>query len=123
MAKEKVFIVLSHRHSLKPRSNGEWQVHESVEFVSSLKNRHYQMSTAIGDYLNRKMITGSAIGMTDYDHFEAYVRKKYKEQMTEIDQSYSSLRAPVVAAEDATEETVVDEFGNTRAKTVFDVNQ
>ena len=123
MAKEKVFIVLSHRHSLKPKSNGEWQVHESVEFVSSLKNRHYQMSTAIGDYLNRKMITGASIGMTEYDHFEAYVRKKYKEQMTEIDQNYSSLRAPLPEVETAVEETIVDEFGNTRAKTVFDVSQ
>lgn len=94
-----------------------------MEFVSELRKRHYQTSTAVGDYINRKMIIGLAIGMTDYDQFESYVRKKYSQQMSEIDQQYSSLRAPVPVVESVEDNLIVDEFGNTREKTVFDLNQ
>jgi hypothetical protein len=73
----------------------------------------------IADYLNRKMITGSRYGITDYDKFEEYVRSKYKEQMTELDAAY---RPPVPVTETTNETPVfADQFGNIRAKTVFDL--
>jgi hypothetical protein len=127
MKKENVFIVLSITNHLKPGSHPgrnkhaktEWEVSERVEFVNALKPKHYTMSIAIGDYINRKMITGTRHGLTDYDVFENYVRQKYEKQMTELDAAYQTERVPVTEA--ATEEPkLVDQFGNTRPKTVFD---
>jgi len=123
MAKEKVFIVLSHKHYPKKGSHPgskqnrvEWEVAEQVEFVSSLKNRHYSSASAIGDYINRKMITGSRVGMGEYVNFENYVRKKYADQMAELDGAYGAIQAP-----DDSPEVFVDQLGNVRSKTVFDV--
>lgn len=126
MAKEKVYIVASHKHSLKinPKTGkaveGDWETTEVIEFVNQLRDKHYSYSSAIGDYLNRKMITGTRYGITDYDKFEDYVRTKYKEQMAQLDAAY---RPPVPAVEEAVNETpvFVDQFGNVRAKTVFDL--
>lgn len=114
MKKEKVFIVLSHKHSLNPRSR-EWEVTEKVEFVNNLRNRHYDSSSAIGDYVKGTMLSGSKVGMGEYENFENYVRKKYKDQMSELDEKYGDLREREIKPE-----TIVDEFGNNRAKTVFD---
>jgi hypothetical protein len=123
MKKEKVFIVVFHKHQLKPKSNGEWQVAESVEFVSELRRKHYEMSSAIGDYINRRMITGARFGMDDYDTFEGYVRGKYKKEMAELDSQYAQNRVPsqqpeLVEQED--DNMIVDQFGNKRPRTVFD---
>jgi len=125
MKKEKVFIVISHKHQLKPKSNNEWQVAESVEFVSELRRKHYEMSSAIGDYINRKMITGARFEMTDYSAFESYVRNKYKKEMSELDSMYDKDRAPIDQTTDLIDQTqqedmIVDQFGNTRQRTVFD---
>lgn len=116
MSKEKVFIVVSHKHSLEKGKKDKWETAENVEFVNQLRNRHYSMSSAIGDYINRKMISGSRYNMTDYEKFEEYIRSKYKKQMEELDGAYSAHRTQ-------TEENAVfaDEFGNIREKTVFDV--
>jgi hypothetical protein len=123
MKKEKVFIVASHKHILKkdPRTGktltGQWEVSEVVEFVNQLRNKHIRSSTAIGDYINRTMLTGERHGMGDYNTFENYIRTKYAKQLEELDGAYGQYRisAPVV------EETITDEHGNTRSKTVFDV--
>lgn len=123
MNREKVLIVLSHKYVPKKgshpgrgkKSNVEWEVAEQVEFVSSLKNKHISMSSAIGDYINRKMITGAKVGMDDYSHFEEYVRKKYSKEMAELDAAYSNDRI-----KDESSEVFVDQFGNVRARTVFD---
>ena len=123
MAKEKVFIVATHKHSLKvnPKTGkaiaDQWETHEIIEFVDQLRKRHYSYSSAIGDYINRKMISGTKYGITDYDKFEEYIRTKYKDQMAELDQAY---RAQVVEPENTTP-VFVDQFGNVRAKTVFDL--
>lgn len=116
MKKEKVFIVISHKHNLKPRTKDEWEVSEAIEFVSQLRNRHITMSSAVGDYINRTMVSGARSGMTDYEKFETYVRSKYEKQMTELDNAYGKDRksAPEVSP------VITDEFGNTRAPTVFD---
>jgi hypothetical protein len=117
MSKEKVFIVLSHKHSLGNRITGDWQVNETIEFVSQLRNRHYTMSTVIVDYLNRKLITGKRAGFDTYEKFDEYARKKYPKQMTELDNAYGSMVVPV---EESNEALVTDEFGTVRPATVFD---
>lgn len=123
MSKEKVYIVISHKYSLKkdPRTGkfikDQWEVNETVEFVNQLRNRHTTTSSAIGDYLNRKLITGTKLGMTDYDQFEQYVRKKYTKQMEELDAAYR----PKAEEKINKSEIFVDSFGNVRAKTVFDL--
>lgn len=116
MKKEKVFIVLSHKHSLKKKSATEWEVAETIEFVNQLRNRHTSMSSAIADYINRKMITGARFGMDDYAKFDEYIRKKYPEQMKKLDAAYRAEQVP-----DESPELVTDQFGNLRTKTVFDV--
>lgn len=116
MSKEKVFIVLSHKHSLKKKSKTEWEVAETVEFVNNLRNRHITMSSAIGDYLNRNMLSGSRYGMSEYSKFEQYVRTKYAKQMDELDTAYSANRVP----EPVEAVLIEDQFGEMRAKTVFD---
>lgn len=118
MSKEKVFIVLSHKNSLKKRSKTEWEVSETVEFVNQLRKKHLTTSSAIGDYLNRQMITGSRFGLGEYSKFEEYLRTKYDKQLSELDSLYgkNQVEAPVV---DSTE-VYSDEFGNIRPKTVFD---
>lgn len=122
MKKEKVFIVISHKHVLKtPGSKHQepvWEVAETVEFVSQLRNKHQTTSSAIGDYINRKMISGARVGMGDYDKFETYVRSKYEKEMRELDKAYQSDQ--VVVENTVSPEVFADEFGNLRARTVFD---
>lgn len=123
MSKEKVFIVVSHKNSLKKDARtgksikDQWEVEEYVEFVNQVRDRHLSTGSAIGDYINRKMITGSRYGITEYDKFEEYVRTKYKKQMDELDAAY---REAQVQPEESPE-VFADQFGNIRAKTVFDV--
>ena len=119
MAKERVFIVISHKNSLKSKNKDDWQIEETVEFVNTLTNKHYTMSSAIADYINRKMITGSRFEVTDYDKFEDYIRTKYKDQLTQLDSVYRTKQVNTPALEPIAD-LVSDEFGNMRAKTVFD---
>jgi hypothetical protein len=124
MSKEKVFIVISHKNSLKPKlrvrtgTSDDWEITETVEFVNQIRNRHTSMSSAIGDYINRKMITGARYDITDYEKFEGYVRSKYPKQMAELDAAYGKTQ--IVKEESPSPEVFVDPFGNVRAKTVFD---
>lgn len=119
-----VYIVLSHKHSLRqdPKTGkglkDQWEVSETVEFVNQLKNKHSMTSSAVGDYINRKMLSGSRVGMGDYDQFEGYVRKKYAKQMAELDARYRTEQVPASSKDS---NTITDAFGNVREKTVFDV--
>jgi hypothetical protein len=88
MSKENVYIVVTHINALKKGSKAEWEVTETVEFVNHLRKKHISMSTAIGDYLNRKMFKGASIGLDDYDKFEGYIRQKYGPQMKLLDKEY-----------------------------------
>lgn len=120
MKKEKVFIVVSHKHVFKKGVRGaedKWEVAESVEFVNQLRTRHLTQSSAIGDYINRKMQTGSRIGMDDYNKFETYLRTKYKKEMDQLDASYQEHQETNAANEST---MIVDEFGNYRERNVFD---
>lgn len=120
MRKEKIFIVVSHKNSLKHKvikgREPEWEVTETVEFVNQLRNKHISMSTAIGDYINRKMVSGTRYGMDDYEKFETYVRSKYDKQMEQLDAAYRTEQV----AEEPSPEIFTDEFGNVRTKTIFD---
>jgi len=123
MAKEKVFIVVSHLNSLKKNERtgksipNEWEVTETVEFVNQLKSKHTSMASVIGDYLNRKIVIGSRFGFDDYDKFESYIRTKYPKQMAELDGAYRESQVKV----EPVREVFADQFGNIREKTVFDV--
>jgi hypothetical protein len=75
----------------------------------------------VADYINKKIFSGTRYGITDYEKFIEYVRKKYPKQMTELDAMYSVQQE--VEVEEIVKDTpvFVDQFGNVRAKTVFDV--
>ena len=64
MKKEKVFIVVTQIRSLKTKSQSSWQVTEKVEFVDQIRKRHISTASAIGDYINQKMVIGMAKGVT-----------------------------------------------------------
>lgn len=124
MAQEKVFIVLSHKHSLKKDKNGkgiagEWEVGETVEFVNQLRKRHTETSTAVADYINKKMLSGTRHGMTDYNAFIEYLTKKYPKQMKELDSKYGDKT--VVEEVEEVSDLITDQFGNIRPRTVFDL--
>jgi hypothetical protein len=85
MRKDKVFIVVTQIRSLKTKSKDSWQVTERVEFVDQVRNKHISTATAIGDYINQKMVIGAAKGITEYDKFETYIREKYPKQMEQLD--------------------------------------
>lgn len=123
MKKETVYIVLMHKHVLKtPGKKGikpVWDISEKVEFVNQLRNRHHTESTAIADYTNRKLITGSRMKITSYEQFDEYVRKKYQKEMRELDSAYGNLQIDAPSVPNDTE-VFADEFGNVRARTIFD---
>ena len=125
MSKEKVFIVISHKHSVKKGTHtkrgveAQWEVSETIEFVNQLRNRHITTSSAVGDYLNRKMISGARHGMDTYEKFDAYIRTKYEKQMAELDAAYASQVVDLTPVE-IEPEVFKDQFGNERARTVFD---
>jgi hypothetical protein len=123
MRKENVYIVVSHKHVLKTPGTKHkepvWEVAESIEFVSQLRTKHLTMSSAIGDYINRKMQKGERHGMGDYDTFENYVRSKYEKEMAELDKAYRAEQV-VFDLTPPEQEVFSDEFGNIRARTVFD---
>lgn len=115
MSKEKVFIVLVHKNMRKKGTIDEWEVQEIIECVDELRKRHYSYASIIGDYLNRKMIVGARYGMTDYSKFEEYVTTKYPEQMKQLNAEYRLMQV-----DEPSPEVFVDQFGNVRARTVFD---
>jgi hypothetical protein len=135
MNKEKVFIVISHKNVLRKNSRGlsggpksptqdSWETVETVEFVNALKNKHITMSKATADYLNRKVLSGQHLGMTDYETFEGYVRSKYPEQMAQLDAAYGRTQLAKeienTVVDTDSPKLVSDEFGNIRPATVFD---
>lgn len=118
MTQEKVFIVLSHKHSLK-KGTKDWETTEQVEFVNQLRNKHTSMSTAVADYINKQVLTGSRYGITDYNKFIEYVEKKYPKQLAELDKKYKEFQIRDVNTENSS--IISDSFGNIRQKTVFDI--
>ena len=64
------------------------------------------------------MIKGERHGMSDYNTFEGYVRTKYEKQMSELDAAYGDNR---IEEEEKPEQPFIDQFGNERQRTVFDI--
>lgn len=82
------FVVLSHTHVIindPGPHKGKFQVHELVEFVDSLKNKHYSNATAIMDVKGRKLLKNRArdSGAT-YQDIEAHVVKGYGNKYREF---------------------------------------
>jgi len=77
---KKAFVILSHTHVpvTEGPHKGKFQVHETVEFVDSLKNRHYSNSTVIMEVRDRKFLKNRAKeqGAT-YELMEAHLLKGY----------------------------------------------
>lgn len=122
MKKEKVYIVINHKHVLKPGKGKEreWQVQETIEFVNQLRTRHHTMSAAIGDFINRKMISGERNGMTSYEQFETYIANKYEKELAQLDKAYGEHRIKVESVPEPESIEITDQFGNVREPTVFD---
>jgi hypothetical protein len=120
MAKETVYIVLSHVHSLKKYTTDQWEVSEKVEFVNRIRKYHIQYATIIGNYLQRKIEQGGAkLNINTYEEFESYINKKYEKQMTTLREAYP--REDIVVMDSEVGEVVItDTFGNERAPTIFD---
>lgn len=113
MRKEKVYIVLSHKNSLKKGSTTQWEVIETVEFINQIRNRHLTMSTVIADFLEQKIMYGSSYGMKDYQQFDTYVRSKYNKQMEHLDKAYKDDIKQSVTTELLPESNLtIDENGN-----------
>jgi hypothetical protein len=106
MKKDKVFIVVTQIKSLKTKSKDSWQVTERAEFVDQIRNKHTSFATAIGDYINQKMIIGAAKGIDDYAKFELYIREKYPKQMEQLD---AHFRPAAINPEVEAEAIVVDD--------------
>ena len=118
MSKDKVFIVLSHKNSLKKGSRTDWEVTETVEFVNCLRNKHTTLSTVIIDYINREIIKGKSAGITDYQKVEDYVRSKYGPQMKILDKQYRPENLSVDTKGD-TLTVVADQSGNLHAEAIM----
>lgn len=77
---KKAFVVLSHTHVpvTEGPHKGKFQVHEVVEFVDAVRNKHTSNATVIMDVINRKLVKNRArdSGAT-YELIEAHIVKGY----------------------------------------------
>lgn len=130
MSKAKVFIVLMHKNCLKvpgtKTTEPKWEVEERVEFVDQLRKKHIETSSAIGNYLEQKLISGSRYGIDSYAKFDEYVRKKYNKEMRELDAVYLGMKETededlsTIPTSENTLNLITDQFGNLRPRTIFD---
>jgi len=103
MSKDKVFIVLTHMNSPKKGVKDQWETTETIEFVDTVRKKHYSSASIIADYINKEIVKGKAIGVTDYAKIEEYVRQKYGPQMKILDKQYRPEDLSVSAAGDQTQ--------------------
>jgi hypothetical protein len=109
MKKENVFITATHYQRPAKDRSGQWEVTEKVEFISQMRNKHYQMATIAVDYINEKVIIGKTKGV-QFDSFIEYITQRYPEQMKYLQQAYKPETiesAPEVEVKD--ENIVVEE--------------
>ena len=117
MSKDQVYIVVSHTNRLR---NQKWEVSEKVEFVNSLRSRHYTTASIIADYINQKVITGKRFNIETYNQLDQYLRTKYPKQFKELDEKYASMVVQQPAVVSDVPNVIIDDFGIARQKTVFD---
>ena len=113
---KKVYIVLTHTRRV---NNKKWELVEDIEFVSELRTRHYTTASIIVDYTNSKIISRNRMDISNFAQFESYVWGKYNTQMKQLESKYVVRETPIEITTDR-EETIVDSFGVTRSKTIFD---
>lgn len=81
------YIVLLHTHVpvTEGPHKGKFQVHEVIEFVDALRDKHLTKSTAILDVLKRKVIKNRAkeSGAT-YELLEQHIIKGYRDKYKEF---------------------------------------
>ena len=81
------YVILTHTHVPvnEGPNKGKFQVHEMVEFVDAVRNKHSAQATAIMDVQKRKLLKNRAkdSGAT-YELLEAHVVKGYKEKYREF---------------------------------------
>lgn len=82
---KRVYIVLSHRGVpiTEGENRGKWNTYEECEFLSSLKNRHYQEASVILDIVNKKVLKCRAVTEKTEDAYNEmieYVKKNYGQQ-------------------------------------------
>lgn len=79
----KAFIILTHiyRPVTQGPNKGKVQVHESCEFVKSVKTKHLQTASIIMDVVKRELIKNAAREKgADYDNIEAHMIKGYADK-------------------------------------------
>lgn len=79
----KAFIILTHTYKPVTRGpeKGKVQVHESCEFVKSVKTKHLQSASIIMDVVKRELIKNAAREKgADYDDIEAHMIKGYADK-------------------------------------------
>ena len=113
---KKVYIVLTHTRRV---NNKKWELVEDIEFVSELRTRHYTTASIIVDYTNSKIISRNRMDISNFAQFESYVWGKYSTQMKQLESKYVVRETPIEITTNR-EETIVDSFGVSRAKTIFD---
>jgi hypothetical protein len=115
MTPKHIYTVLSWQRTL---ANTGWQLVERLEVISAVRPRHYETSVVVADYINRKFVCRNHKAFANYDAFEAYLWEKFPEQMTELTNRFNVERK--LDAEPGTTPVIVDNFGVSRLKTVFD---
>jgi hypothetical protein len=98
MKKKNVFIVASHVRKIVDRLSDQWEVHEKVEFVDQLSNKHIQNATSIVDFMNEKVVKGQSIGV-EYEEFIDYVRNKYPKEMDNLQELFKPTVVEEVKSE------------------------
>lgn len=91
-----VFIAISIKYR---NDKGQWLAEEFCEFVSSLKNRHYENCTVIIDLKRKKIIKCRDKDKADYDVQIEHVMKNYTAQYEKLADMYPDLNLPEVEKE------------------------
>lgn len=82
-----VFIVLTHSYSPSRSEPGKWEVSENCEFVSILKNRHFDRASLILDIRKERIVKSRETDGT-YQQFLSYVTENYPDHMSELNSKY-----------------------------------
>lgn len=79
----KAFIILTHTYKpvTQGPNKGKVEVHESCEFVKSVKTKHLQRASVIMDVVKRELIKNAAREKgADYDAIEEHMIKGYADK-------------------------------------------
>ncbi len=92
MANKKAYLVLTHTFAPAPGSNtsmknfgeeGQWQMHESIYFVTRIRKSWHQTATTIVNLSDGKIVKNKA-ETTDYNQIVQHVMIKYPTQYNQF---------------------------------------